>query len=128
MIARKGIYMFKKREITKEVRFEIVDRELVFINDIPFYRYFLKSESEGLSIYTKLEPANTNTEFSLKRFIPSDEEVEKYASEGSNKIFTCYVDATVVYQSSIWNKKIISVFIEGVDIFDKEHELKIFSW
>lgn len=113
--------MFKKREITKKVRFKIADKELVFINATPFYRYFLKSESEGLSIYTKPELVNTNTEFSLKRFIPSDEEVDKYAPKGSNKVFTCYVDATVVYQSSIWNKKVISVFIEGEDIFDKEH-------
>ena len=27
-------------------------------------------------------------------------------SDGSNKVFTGYVDATVVYQSSIWNKKL----------------------
>ena len=25
-------------------------------------------------------------------------------SDGSNKVFTCYVEATVVYQSFIWNK------------------------
>ena len=49
-------------------------------------------------------------------------------SDGSNKVFIGYVDATVVYQSSIWNKKIIFVFIAGEDIFDKEHELKIFPW
>lgn len=96
------------KEIQEKVRLKIVEKKKIYINGTPFYKYILKNYEKGIAICTKPEKLINDV---LSKYVFEDE---------SGCLCTCYVDATVVCRRLILENKIVSVLIDGKDVFYKD--------